>query len=333
MLRGITHRSIGGSFAARRLCVPGGMHEITVVIPAYNAAPYLQETVASVLASESVEANIVIVDDGSTDGTAALAHQLMGERPETIQVIEQKNAGVAVARNAGFAHASAPAVCFLDADDRLRPDALVTLKSLLDKDVECIAAYGDVAYIDQNSKSLPFRSRKAPLPNGNLLASILEGNLIDTPGAVLFRAAAVERAGVFKAGLRRSQDWEFYVRMAQQGTFAACDRIVIDYRLHPKSLSHESSTAETFDEALTLAFSNVRKARLLPDNVLARLEARRRASTLRLIAIRSHSLPAKNLTAMLRLCVSSGLDARVLQTTLRTTLSAVKTSLLAKMRS
>jgi glycosyltransferase involved in cell wall biosynthesis len=305
------------------------MSEVAVVIPAYNAASYLGETVASVLASHSVTTEIVIVDDGSKDDTVAVAHRLAHELPATIQVIEQQNAGVSVARNTGFAHASAPYVCFLDADDRLRPDALAALKALLDQDGECIAAYGDVAYIDQDSKPLPFRARKSPKPSGNLLASILEGNLIDTPGAVLFRSSAVKRAGGFKAGLRRSQDWEFYVRMAQQGKIAACERIVMDYRLHPKSLSHESSTADTFEEALSLAFSGVRNAGVLPNNLLDRLEARRRASTLRLIAIRSHSLSLTTLAAMLRLCLSSRFDARVLQMTVRTMLSALKAGLLA----
>ena len=308
------------------------MPEVAIVIPAHNAAGYLRETVDSVLGSNSVSAEIVIVDDGSKDDTAAIAHQLALEHPKSIRVIEQDNQGVSVARNTGFAQVSAPFVCFLDADDRLRPDALAALKSLLCKDAECVAAYGHVAYIDENSKPLPFRVQRSPKPSGNLLASILGGNLVDTPGAVLFRSAAVNRAGGFKAGLRRSQDWEFYVRIAQQGTIAASDRIVIDYRLHPKSLSHERSTADTFDEALSLAFSNVRNAGALPKDLLDRLEARRRASTLRLIAIRSHSLSSTTLAAMLRLCLSSRLDLRVLQMTLRTMLSAIKTGLFGKMR-
>ncbi|RZK44872.1 MAG: glycosyltransferase family 2 protein [Hymenobacter sp.] len=309
---------------------PSQMCEISVVIPAFNAAPYLRETVASVLSSNSVKTEIVIVDDGSTDQTVEVAHQLMLEYPKAIHVIEQKNAGVSVARNTGFSRARAPAVCFLDADDILRPDALATLKTLLDQDAKCIAAYGSVAYIDQDSKPLRFRPKRTPLPSGNLLASILEGNLIDTPGAVLFRSSAVDCAGMFKAGLRRSQDWEFYVRMAQQGTFASYHGVVLDYRLHSKSLSHESSTAGTFDEALSLAFSSVRDAGALPEHLLRRLEARRRASTLRLIAIRSHSLSATTLAAMLRLCLSSGLDGRVLRTTLRTTFSALKSQITPK---
>ena len=310
----------------------GKMPEVAVVIPAYNAAPFLRETVASVLVSNFVTTEIVIVDDGSKDDTVAVAHQLAREYPGKVRVIEQKNAGVSVARNTGFAHTSAPSVCFLDADDRLRPDALAALRVFLHQDPDCIAAYGDVAYIDQDSKPLPSRAKKSPKPSGNLLASILQGNLVDTPGAVLFRSAAVRRAHGFKAGLRRSQDWEFYVRMAQQGTIAACDRIVIDYRLHSKSLSHESSTADTFEEALSLAFSSVRNAGALPKDLLDRLEARRRASTLRLIAIRSHSLSATTLTAMLRLCLSSRLDVRVLQMTVRTVISAMKMGLVAKMR-
>lgn len=308
------------------------MSDVAIVIPAYNAAPYLRQTLDSVIASHSVKLEIVIVDDGSKDDTVLLAHQLAMLHPDIVQVVEQQNAGVAVARNTGFAHTSAPFVCFLDADDCLRPDALVTLKALLDRDPRCIAAYGGVAYIDQDSKPLFFRARESSKPSGNLLAYILEGNLIDTPGGVLFRSAAVKSAGGFKAGLRRSQDWEFYVRMAQQGTIAACDQIVIDYRLHPQSLSHESSTAATFDEALSLAFSGVRKAGVLPEKLLGRLEARRRASTLRLIAIRSHTLSLTTFTAMLRLSLSSGFDKRVLQMTVRAALSALKARMLAKLR-
>lgn len=308
------------------------MPEVAVVIPAYNAESYLRETVASVLASVLVKVEIIVVDDGSKDHTVSVAHQLAFDSPGLIHVIEQKNAGVSVARNTGFAQASAPFVCFLDADDRLRPDALAALIAPLHQDPACVAAYGDVAYIDQHSKPLPSRARKTAKPSGNLLASILEGNLIDTPGAVLFRSAAVRRAGGFKAGLRRSQDWEFYVRMAQQGTIAACDQIVIDYRLHSESLSHERSTADTFDEALSLAFTNVRNADALPKELLDRLEARRQASTLRLIAIRSQSLSSTTLTAMLRLCLTSRFDVRILQMTAKTMLSAMKVRLAARMQ-
>lgn len=307
------------------------MPEVTVIIPAHNAALYLRETVTSVLASHKITVEIVIVDDGSKDETVAVATELARQNPGAIRIIEQENAGVSVARNTGFAHSSAPFVCFLDADDRLRPYALNVLRTIL-QDEKCIAAYGDVEYIDEKSEPLPCRARKSPKPSGDLLTFILEGNLIDTPGAVLFRSSAVKRAGAFKAGLRRSQDWEFYVRMAQQGTIIACDRVVIDYRLHSKSLSHEKSTADTFDEALTLAFSSVRAANLLSEKLLNRLEARRRASTLRLIAIRSHSLTLSTFSAMLRLCVESHFDARVLRTTVKTTLSAMKTSVLIRAR-
>jgi glycosyltransferase involved in cell wall biosynthesis len=309
------------------------MPDIAVVIPAYNAASYLKETVASVVASLIVKTEIVIVDDGSTDNTFAVANEIQVSHPNLVRAIQQTNAGVAVARNTGFAHTSAPFVCFLDADDRLRPNALVALKGLLERDRRCIASYGNVAYIDQESKPLALQASRSLRPSGDLLAHILEGNLTDTPGAVLFRSSAVKQAGGFRAGLRRSQDWEFYVRMAQQGTIAACDQIVLDYRIHPQSLSHEGSTASTFEEALSLAFSGVQKKGLLSTGLLKRLEARRRASTLRFIAIRSHSLSLPTFIGMLRLCLSSGFDMRVLRITLRTIISAAKTGLLANLRS
>src|SRR5690606_139621 len=109
--------------------------DVAVVIPAYNAEAYIETTLASVLAQDGVELEVVVVDDGSTDRSVEIAAALAG-RDTRLRVVRQSNAGVAAARNAGAAAVSAEAryLHFLDADDVLVPGALHRLKGRLDAD-------------------------------------------------------------------------------------------------------------------------------------------------------------------------------------------------------
>jgi glycosyltransferase involved in cell wall biosynthesis len=99
------------------------MSSVTVIIPAYNSVPFLEETVASALAQSDPPERIVIVDDGSPDESFALAQRLERAHP-TVQALQRPNGGAGAARNTGLAQAETAFVLFLDADDRLLPDAI-----------------------------------------------------------------------------------------------------------------------------------------------------------------------------------------------------------------
>jgi glycosyltransferase involved in cell wall biosynthesis len=201
---------------------------IGVVIPAYNAAPWIGDAVVSVQAQAHVDWRLVVVDDGSTDGTAEIVARFADPR---IRLIRQVNAGVSAARNVGMAvlagvqrplsracagegwgGAACDALLFLDADDWLAPDALTRLATALDAAPHAVAASGPYVFAGARRVRIP--------PTGDILPRLLVRNLFANGGHVLLRWGAMRRAGRFLPGLRFGEDWEYWIRIALRGPFA-----------------------------------------------------------------------------------------------------------------
>lgn len=183
---------------------------VGVVIPAHNLGMRLTGAIRSVLGQTHRDLALVVVDDGSTDDTLALARGLTDAR---LRVISQPNQGVSAARNGGLA-ALPPvdAVLFLDGDDRLAPDALARLIAALTAAPAAIAAVGP-------SQTGNARPRAAPA--GAMLEALLIGNRYVNGGQMLIRSAAIAAAGQFHPGLRFGEDWEYWTRLACLGPFTA----------------------------------------------------------------------------------------------------------------
>ncbi len=196
------------------------MH-IGVVVPAYNAAAWVGDAIASVRAQTHRDWSLVVVDDGSTDGTSAVAASFQDAR---IRLIRQANGGVSAARNRGIAELfgaapspqSAPAreggVVFLDADDWLAPDALSRLNAALEGTPEAVAASGPCRFADTGAVRRP--------ASVDVLPRLLVRNLFANCGQLLLRTEAVKAAGGFLPGIAYGEDWEFCIRIALQGPFA-----------------------------------------------------------------------------------------------------------------
>ncbi|MSP00495.1 MAG: glycosyltransferase family 2 protein [Acetobacteraceae bacterium] len=184
---------------------------IGIVTPAFNVAPYIGDAIRSVLAQTHHDWTMTIVDDGSTDPTAAVAARFADPR---LHLIRQRNAGVSVARNRGLAANRADAVLFLDGDDWLSPNALATLAAALRASPNAIAAVGPYARV-------PGPSRVRRPASGDLLESLLVRNLFANGGHVLIHRNAVDATGTFHPGLRYGEDWEYWTRLARLGGFTA----------------------------------------------------------------------------------------------------------------
>lgn len=187
---------------------------IAIVTPAFNIASFLAATIRSVLAQTHPDWRMIVVDDGSTDATAAVARGFQDPR---LRVVSQPNQGVSAARNAGLALADAEAVLFLDGDDQLTPDALARLAGVLREHPRANAAVGAHARMAMDG------SVASPVPpaRGDLLGPLLIRNRFINGGHVLIRRAALHAAGPFRTDLAFGEDWEFWVRLALTGTFVA----------------------------------------------------------------------------------------------------------------
>jgi glycosyltransferase involved in cell wall biosynthesis len=225
---------------------------VGIVIPAWNVAPVLAKTIRSVLAQTHADWRMVIVDDGSTDGT----HAVVAPYPDTrIRLMRQANAGVSVARNRGLLELdpAAGAVLFLDGDDCLAPDALARLVATLNAMPDAVAAAGPYLRDGEDWRG-PCRP-----PSGDILTLLLVRNRFANLGHVLIRRAAAAQVGSFRPGLAYGEDWDYLVRLALLGRFARAPGAtpVLHVRVRPGGACHRLALdPAAFQDCLAAIFTN-----------------------------------------------------------------------------
>lgn len=205
------------------------MPTVSVVIPAYNAEPFVAMTVKSVLQQTYQDLEVIVVDDGSTDRTAAALEEF-GDR---IRVHRQANAGVAAARNAGVELSSGSWIAFLDADDLWLPNKL---------ERQLASHRAPLVYTDRFNigarGGLPLvQSGVTKMHDGDVfLPLLLEGNFI-TNSSVLIRREVFDATGGFAAGVSPAEDWDLWLRVAERHPVAFCPEPLVRYRFHPDGAS------------------------------------------------------------------------------------------------
>jgi glycosyltransferase involved in cell wall biosynthesis len=199
--------------------------KVTIIIPCYNQARYLSESIESALGQTHRDLEVIVVDDGSTDATAKVAG-----RYERVRLLRQFNQGQAVARNCGLAAARGDYVVFLDADDRLLPHALKAGLQCLARSPEAAFAYGHVNLIAGDGRPLP-TPNQVGVERDNYL-ELLRNNYIWTPGAVIYRRGVFYLIGGFNQRVNGSEDFELNVRIARDFPICCSGEVVLEYRMH-----------------------------------------------------------------------------------------------------
>jgi glycosyltransferase involved in cell wall biosynthesis len=203
---------------------------VTVVIPCFNHGRYLDEAVGSVLAQTLDAVEIVVVDDGSTD---PFTRDLLAgySRPKT-RVIRQRNQGLAASRNHGIRESSAPYICCLDADDRIRPTYLARTVEVLERDpaVGIAATYAH----GFGDRELDWDCGPCRIPE------MLFGNTVVCSS--LFRREGWERAGGYREHLTIAEDWDFWLSLFQLGyTGEVVPEVLFEWRIRDDSMWHSDS--------------------------------------------------------------------------------------------
>lgn len=215
--------------------------QVTVVIPAYNAAATIDRTLASVRGQTLREIEILAIDDGSRDDTAGIVAR-HGAADPRVRLIGQANSGVAIARNHGIGAARAPLIAVIDADDLWTADALERLAQALAKAGAAAGlAYGGYALIDASDRILRIAS---PAAAGRVQRDLAVRNIVGSGSGVLFRRAAWEHAGGYdpalhQAGAQGCEDHLFYFRVAERWTFATVDAALLGYRMAAGAMSSQ----------------------------------------------------------------------------------------------
>lgn len=202
---------------------------VSVIIPAYNAESFIADSVRSALDQTFHDLEVIVVDDGSTDRTIAR----LAEFGDRIRVHQQPNAGVARARNTGVALATGSWIAFLDADDQWLPAK-----------IERQLAHGDASMVFTDRYNFGARgefpelqSDCTPMCGGDIfLPLLLEGNFI-TSTSVIIRRALFEQLGGFYTGLNGTEDWDLWLRVAENHRIDFCPEPLVRYRFHPGGIS------------------------------------------------------------------------------------------------
>lgn len=213
---------------------------VSVVIPAWNAAETIAETLLSVRSQSHSALEIIIVDDGSTDETCMLVQQQAATDPR-VRLIQQPNGGVARARNTGWRAARGDLIAFIDADDLWSPQKIERQLVALDRAGDGAGlVYSRYALIDRDSHILKLQD--ADVPAGDALTQIIKGNIIGNGSAALVRRRVLIETGGFDpalhdAGKQGCEDLLFYGRVAEAWTYARVDHPDIGYRYAPGNMS------------------------------------------------------------------------------------------------
>jgi GT2 family glycosyltransferase len=211
--------------------------DVSVVVPTHNGWPMLERTLRAALAQEGVRLEVVVVDDGSTDGTPEKVGEISDER---VRLVRRMSAsGPSVARNEGIAAARGPWVAFLDHDDVWAPHKLRTQLEA--------AARGDASWVYcaaiRVDPALRILRVDAPVVEpGELFPSLLSTNGI--PGGAsgpIVSADLLRAVGGFDPELRYMEDWDLWIRLAAAGSAAACQEPLLAYVVHPGSMLLEEA--------------------------------------------------------------------------------------------
>ena len=213
---------------------------VSVIIPTYNTARYVQESIDSVLEQDYPSIQLIVIDDGSTDETVDIIRRY----DERVILLTQQNQGAAVARNTGLAAAEGEYIAFLDSDDVWLPGKLSAQVAYLDTHPDIGMVYScwqtwqpdDTGQFPPAETFVPKHQNQTPIGiiaegSGWLYNRLLFGSLLHTI-TVMARRSLIHEVGDFDVTLKRGQDYDYWIRASRVTEIHQLDRVFALYRLH-----------------------------------------------------------------------------------------------------
>lgn len=209
------------------------MPRVSIVIPAYNAMSYLPATLASALRQTLEDIEVIVVNDGSSDGIEEWFSRSV--KDPRVTLISKSNGGQSSARNLGIRKARGEYIAFLDADDLWSPDKLQKQVKALDEDPASGLAYSWVACIDESGK-LNGRVRKN-YAEGWVWPDLILRNIVECGSNALVRRVCLDKVGQFDGSINGVEDLDLCLRLAHHYTFRLIPEPLVYYRQHSSNFS------------------------------------------------------------------------------------------------
>lgn len=204
---------------------------VSVIIRTYNRRLYLVEALESVRHQTCKDYEIIVVDDGSTDGTRELLESM-----DDISLIKKNRSGIVKTLNQGVMSAKGDYIAILDDDDLWESDFLEKCLDIFDKHPDAAIVYSDYNYFYDNDTDKLFHVRKQ-IAHDNLLGSLIYANFIVIPAAVIKRNV-FDETGLFDENLLSHEEWDMWLRMAIAGLqFKYIPEALVKIRKHPSGIT------------------------------------------------------------------------------------------------
>jgi glycosyltransferase involved in cell wall biosynthesis len=231
---------------------------VSVVVPAFNAERFIERALESAIRQTVPPREVIVVNDGSTDTTAARARRL----GTPVRVMDRENRGLSIARNTGILAAEGDLIAFLDADDSWQPTKLERQVELLERHPSTQACFTATEYVTSEGEH---RGRSVGPDYPDLMEGLLlHSCVIGPPSAGLFRREVFEAIGLFDPRLSQCSDWDMWLRLAERAKVEFLPEVLVRYELHDSNMSRDVALLEEDTLRVLTKFFAVPRPRYAP---------------------------------------------------------------------
>ena len=211
---------------------------ISVLIPSYNHAPFVAQTLRSVLAQTVLPEKLIVIDDGSKDESAEIIKKILHDCPLDYKFARRKNIGLCATLNEGFTESAGEYFAYLGSDDVWLPDFLERRVRLLDSRPGAVLAFGHSYLTDEENNIIDSTENWTDFAGDNMLRLLLRGVIPASP-SVVYRRRALERYSWNENSIL--EDYELYLKLAADGEFAFDKVVSCAWRQHDWNVSRDFS--------------------------------------------------------------------------------------------
>lgn len=230
---------------------------VDVIIPVKNCARFVEEAVASILSEASLINRLIIVDNGSTDGTADILGRFPCDVPTTI--LKQGSGGLVAALNRGVEASRSEFIARMDGDDISLPGRLATQLSFLRQNLDVVAVGTQAEYIDEHGRGSGSGTTYPTSPI-DVRRDLLGKRCVVCHPSVLMRRGAVVACGGYRAAFQHAEDYDLWLRLIERYQIANIPDVFLQYRRHDGQVSNGRNLRQSFSRDLALYCANERRA-------------------------------------------------------------------------